>query len=212
MNNSAKLIIAIIVLTLTSSLVFAFESGQASWYGGKFQGRKTANGEIFDTNKLTAAHKTLPFNTMVRVTNLKNDRFVDVRINDRGPFVEGRVIDLSRAAADKIDMTLSGLAVVKIDIISLPNGQIEAALTKTVEVNPEGIPDSYKIQVASFSKADNAKLCLARLKNGGLLAKLEIADSGMIRVVIPVVIEKEISDIKDRLGRLGFSSPLVRHN
>ena len=68
------------------------EEGLASWYGGKFQGRKTASGERFDTNKLTAAHRTLPFDTVVKVTNLENNRSVEVRINDRGPFVEGRII------------------------------------------------------------------------------------------------------------------------
>ncbi len=74
--------------------------GLASWYGGKFQGRQTANGKIFATNKLTAAHKTLPFGTIVRVTNLENGKTSLVRINDRGPFVEGRIIGLSRAEAD----------------------------------------------------------------------------------------------------------------
>ncbi|UQZ88982.1 hypothetical protein C4J81_07145 [Deltaproteobacteria bacterium Smac51] len=81
------------------------ETGLATWYGGKFHGRKTANGEKFNTRKLTAAHKTLPFNTMVEVTNLSNNRTVIVRINDRGPFSDKHVIDLSRAAADAIGMT-----------------------------------------------------------------------------------------------------------
>jgi rare lipoprotein A len=75
------------------------QSGVASWYGGRFQGRKTTNGERFNTNALTAAHKTLPFGTRVRVTNKKNGLSVIVRINDRGPFVRGRVIDVSHAAA-----------------------------------------------------------------------------------------------------------------
>ena len=118
----------------------AFESGTASWYGGKFQGRKTANGEIFDTNKLTAAHKTLPFNTVVKVTNLQNSKAVTVRVNDRGPFVAGRVIDLSYAAAEVLEMTLAGVADVKIEIVSLPEGCTEAALKKSEAVHPEGIP------------------------------------------------------------------------
>ena len=80
------------------------ESGLATWYGGRFHGRKTASGERFDTRRLTAAHKTLPFNTMVEVTNLQNGRRVTVRINDRGPFGGGRIIDLSRAAAEAIGM------------------------------------------------------------------------------------------------------------
>ena len=91
------------------------ETGLASYYGGKFIGRQTANGEIFVANKLTAAHKTLPFGTMVKVTNLTNNKSVVVRINDRGPFVKGRIIDLSEAAAKKIDMMQQG--VVKVEIV-----------------------------------------------------------------------------------------------
>lgn len=95
----------------------AFEVGTASWYGGKFQGRKTANGEIFDTNKFTAAHRTLPFHTEVKVTNLDNGNSTVVRINDRGPFVQGRIIDLSRAAAEELDMIHSGTARVRLEIV-----------------------------------------------------------------------------------------------
>jgi len=91
------------------------EVGMASYYGGKFIGRKTANGEIFVANKLTAAHKTLPFGTMVKVTNLSNNKSVIVRINDRGPFIKGRIIDLSEAAANKIDMLQQGIVKVSIE-------------------------------------------------------------------------------------------------
>ena len=91
--------------------------GIASYYADKYQGRKTANGETFDTAKLTAAHRTLPFGTRVRVTNLVNGKSVDVRINDRGPFVAGRVIDLSPAAARKLDMIRAGIVRVKLDIL-----------------------------------------------------------------------------------------------
>lgn len=92
------------------------ESGQASFYGAGdgFNGKKTANGETFNKNKLTAAHKTLPFGTIVKVTNLSNGQSVKVRINDRGPFVKGRIIDLSEKAAKKIDMRTKGVAEVKL--------------------------------------------------------------------------------------------------
>lgn len=90
-------------------------SGLASWYGGKFHGRKTANGERFNQNALTAAHKTLPFGTRVRVTNVNNGRSVVVRINDRGPYVRGRVIDLSRAAASRIGV--SGVSRVRLTVV-----------------------------------------------------------------------------------------------
>jgi rare lipoprotein A len=93
-------------------------SGPASWYGGKFHGRLTANGERFDKDKLTAAHKTLPFGTKVRVTNSANGKSVVVRINDRGPFVGNRVIDLSQGAAGAVGMINSGVARVTIDVLS----------------------------------------------------------------------------------------------
>lgn len=96
----------------------SMEQGLASYYGKEFHGRKTANGERFDMNGLTAAHRTLPFGTMVRVTNLSNDKSVTVRINDRGPFVEGRIIDLAMGAARQID--LDGVARVRLEIIGYP--------------------------------------------------------------------------------------------
>ena len=92
-------------------------SGRASWYGPKFHGRRTANGEIFDSNALTAAHPSLPFGTKVRVTNLRNGHSVIVRINDRGPFVKGRIIDVSAAAARVLNMVNSGTARVQLDIL-----------------------------------------------------------------------------------------------
>jgi len=90
------------------------ETGKASFYAGKFIGRKTANGEIFRKHKLTAASKTLPFGTHVKVKNLKNGHIVKVRINDRGPFVPGRIIDLSWKAAKKLDMLEDGVVPVQI--------------------------------------------------------------------------------------------------
>ncbi len=92
--------------------------GVASWYGPGFDGKQTASGEVFDTSKLTAAHRTLPFNTLLRVTNLENNRVVVVRVNDRGPFVGGRILDLSLAAAEKLDMVGSGTARVRLELLS----------------------------------------------------------------------------------------------
>lgn len=93
--------------------------GKASYYGKKFDGKKTASGEVFDMNKMTAAHRTYPFGTVVRVTNLANQKSVEVLINDRGPFVEGRIIDLSYAAAKELDMIKSGTADVKVETLKL---------------------------------------------------------------------------------------------
>lgn len=97
--------------------VASTQSGKASYYYGRWIGRKTANGEIYRVNDVTAAHKTLPFNTMVRVTNLQNGKEVIVRINNRGPYVRGRIIDLSLAAARQIEMTKAGVVPVKLEVL-----------------------------------------------------------------------------------------------
>jgi rare lipoprotein A len=94
--------------------------GKASYYAEKYHGRKTASGETFDMNALTAAHRTLPFGTICKVTNLSNQKTVNVKINDRGPFIEGRIIDLSKGAAKALDAMQSGVIEVKIEILHLP--------------------------------------------------------------------------------------------
>lgn len=94
-----------------------YQTGTASFYGGKWHGKKTANGEIFNTYSLTAAHKTLPFNNRVRVTNLNNGKSVIVRINNRGPYIKGRIIDLSTAAFTAIESKNKGIARVKLEIV-----------------------------------------------------------------------------------------------
>jgi len=93
------------------------EKGIASWYGGAFHGRRSASGEVFDQNAMTAAHRKLPFDTIVRVRNLRNGRAVVVRINDRGPFVRGRIIDLSREAARQLGMVRDGIVPVRIKVM-----------------------------------------------------------------------------------------------
>ena len=102
------------------------EHGKASYYGSNYEEkRKTASGNPYDKKKLTAAHKTLPFDTIVRVTNKKNGKTVDMEINDRGPFIKGRIIDLSVAAAQELDMMDSGIITVSIDIIEVPGEKQE---------------------------------------------------------------------------------------
>lgn len=102
-------------ITSVSPSVVSVTQGRASYYGGRFHGRTTANGEAFDKNALTAAHRTLPFGSKVRVTNLKNKQSVVVRINDRGPYAKGRIIDLSEQAARKIGMLNAGVVRVKLE-------------------------------------------------------------------------------------------------
>ena len=94
------------------------ETGVASWYGPGFHGKTTASGEIFNQERFTAAHPTLPWGSRVKVTNLANGKSVEVRINDRGPFVKGRIIDVSRAAARALGMMESGIATVKVEWLS----------------------------------------------------------------------------------------------
>lgn len=113
-TNLLFIFAAILLLGATSCAPKITQTGKASYYADKFNGRRTANGEIFRQRKLTAASKTLPFGTMVKVKNLSNGRTVKVRINDRGPFVEGRIIDLSKKAAKKIGMIRAGVQPVQI--------------------------------------------------------------------------------------------------
>jgi rare lipoprotein A len=124
------------------------EEGVASWYGVPYHGRKSSNGEVYDMYKLTAAHRTLAFETRLRVTNLKNGKSTEVRITDRGPFVEGRVIDLSLAAARAIDMVADGVARVRLELISAPPPLAEA----------------YTVQVGAFREKQNAVNMRQRLE------------------------------------------------
>jgi rare lipoprotein A len=121
-NHLTAGILAILVIFPLASVASSDRShslqGTASYYGKKFHGRKTASGERFNMNALTAAHKTLPLGTRVRVTNLRNGESVDVKINDRGPYVKGRIIDLSKGAAREIGMLNAGTAKVKVEVIA----------------------------------------------------------------------------------------------
>lgn len=117
------------------------ETGIASWYGIPYNGRRAASGEIFDMEQLTAAHRTLPFNTWIEVTNLTNGKQVDVRITDRGPFLKGRIVDLSLRAAREIDMIREGIVRVRIKVIAPPVGPTTGPQVPTV--GEEGqVPDA----------------------------------------------------------------------
>ena len=123
------------------------EEGVASWYGDPFNGRRAANGEIYDMHQFTAAHRTLPFGAIVRVTNLRNGKQTQVRITDRGPFVANRVIDLSLSAAQAIDMVGPGTAPVRLEILGGPNPQV----------------GFFGVQVGAFQSQDNAERFRAQL-------------------------------------------------
>ncbi len=194
---------AVLLLLLFPFLLHA-ETGYASWYGGKFHGRTTASGETFDTHKLTAAHKTLPFDTMVEVTNLDNGKKVRVRINDRGPFVEGRIIDLSMAAAKEIGMLGEGVAPVRIEIVDSRPGEIP--------LKQDPVPLHYSIQIASFTDQENAKRLHRLLSKQGFSPDYEKSDNGHIRVVLPSIPEEGLQPRIERLSKLGYTAILIRRH
>lgn len=118
-----KMMVLICSMIITSTLSAQIQTGKASFYADSFEGSPTASGEKYKANKLTAAHKTLPFGTVVKVTNLANKESVNVTINDRGPYVEGRVIDLSKAAAEKLKFFSQGIAEVSIEVVDEGDGK-----------------------------------------------------------------------------------------
>ncbi len=185
------------------------EYGTASWYGGKFQGRRTADGEIYNMYAMTAAHKTLPFNTYVKVINLNNHRSAVVRINDRGPFIGNRIIDLSYVAAKKLGMIGTGTAPVKIIVLSNNTPIInryshnysnsKENQSENIEPKADISPDSkdmqfsdtkssiYYIQIGSFRQLSNAvkfRDKAARVVNGVHIIKVIISRKIFYRVVI----------------------------
>lgn len=128
-------------------------TGVASWYGPGFHGKKTSNGEIYDQQAFTAAHKTLPMNTLVSVTNLDNGLKTTVRINDRGPFVENRIIDLSQAAATRIDMIQSGTAPVKLEVVGLDANDNSRIISTS---SPIGTPASASVATPAVTATNAA--------------------------------------------------------
>jgi rare lipoprotein A len=150
---------------------FAPETGVASWYGHPYHGRASASGEIYDMEQMTAAHRTLPFGTRVQVENLDNGMITEVRINDRGPFVDNRVIDLSHAAAGAINMVGPGTAHVRLTIVAGP-------------VKPE--PAVFAIQVAAFASRDNADRMQSRMSGlyGSATLRLRTGVPPLWRVLV----------------------------
>ena len=143
------------------SVIGAYEEGIASWYGEPYHGRRTANGEVYDQEKMTAAHPTLRFGVVVEVTNHTNGLRTRVRINDRGPFVGNRAIDLSRAAAREIAMLGPGTAPVRVEVVGLP-GQPAPPTTgaPAASVVPGAVPvereAGFAVQIGAFANYENA--------------------------------------------------------
>jgi len=141
--------------------------GVASWYGPGFDGKRTASGEVYDMEDMTAAHQRLPFGTRVRVDNLDNGRRTEVRINDRGPFVDDRIIDLSRAAAREIEMLGQGTARVRITVLQMSE-MLQCSL----------------VQVGAFSVLDNAGEVERRYRDRGLPVIARRGPDGLTRVYL----------------------------
>lgn len=210
------------------------QEGIASWYGAEFEGRPTASGEIFNAKLLTAAHPSLPFGTILTVTNTHNGKKVVVRVNDRGPFVAARIIDVSRAAAVQLDMIVTGTAPVVIETTSAAEQATAVAATISASTAPAVLPPSaaavaprgrtalikpalpfpdsgkkYRIQVGAYKDSKHAADAFNRLGAAGLAPAYERFGE-YYRVVLAGVAAHEVGNIADRLGAAGFAEALVR--
>lgn len=165
------------------------EEGVASWYGEPYHGRKTASGEVYDMNQLTAAHRRLPFDTVARIVHRGNGRSVEVRINDRGPFVDGRFLDLSRAAAANLGMQQDGTARVKLRVVRAPNAH-------------------FGVQAAAFSTRAAAEEFHRRYR-GRLPDSRVIADGSGFRVVAGNGSRSEAERLRGELERAGIKGAFV---
>jgi len=174
MNKIYKLIFCLLCPVLIS--MGQTQTGKASFYADKFEGHPTASGERYKHNKLTAAHKTLPFGTIVRVTNIANGNTVDVEINDRGPYVDGRIIDLSRSAAEKLGFVNLGIADVKLEVVDAGDGKSKSQPVSIDNVSVSEneyydfaitsiIPKGFGVQIGTYQELVNLMRLTENLKN-----------------------------------------------
>jgi rare lipoprotein A len=182
------------------------ERGVASWYGPDFHTKATSSGEPYDMYAMTAAHKTLPIPAYARVTNLANGRSVVVRINDRGPFVANRIIDLSYTAAHKLDMTRAGTTFVEVEVLT---PESPAGGTRPVVSGPQRL----FLQTGAFGVARNANALADRLRAAGIgnvAVAPPNASSALHRVRVgPIADVASFDMLAERLGQLGFDTLLV---
>ena len=178
------------------------EKGLASWYGEPYHGRRTASGEIYDMHEMTAAHRTLPFGTVVKVTRRDTGAEVKLRITDRGPFIKGRIIDLSFAGAKKIGLDIDGVAPVKVVVV----GWQEPAKKKVKDrdraaKHPKG-EDCLWVQVGAFGSMDNARAAEERLEDAGETAVIIEGPGGLHRVRVgPFDREKDAIKALERVSK-----------
>jgi rare lipoprotein A len=171
-----KIFVFFLILSVAATAFGQVQTGKASFYADKFEGVQTASGEKYKRKKLTAAHKSLPFGTKVRITNLANNNTVEVIINDRGPYVEGRIVDLSKAAAEKLGFINQGIAEVKLEVIdpgdgkaSEPEKRIEHVAVDEKEFYDFEIqrymPNGFGVQIGNYQELVNLMRIAENLKN-----------------------------------------------
>lgn len=192
---------------LTSSKGFK-QKGIASWYGKKFHGRKTSSGEIYDMYAMTAAHKTLPLPTYVEVKNLKNGKKAVVRVNDRGPFHDNRIIDLSYTAALKLGLAQAGTGLVEVRAIDPRSYSRGGAPVRSGGRSSRREEADFYIQVGAFANYDSARKLknkLAPLKQRIRIARTKVNRKTLYRVQVgPLRSVEKADDIASRLGRFGI--------
>lgn len=191
------------------------QRGIASWYGQKFNGRKTSSGEIYSICDFTAAHKTLPLPSYVRVTNARNGKSVVVRVNDRGPFHEGRIIDLSYVAAIRIGLDKTGTAPVRVELLKSGENITSEATEASRRESPrtENSDADVSLQFGSFADKDNAKRLQDRLRDANFdnveLDKAEVQGQSVWRVQLRALKNEQLAEIFEKIRQLGLAKPKV---
>lgn len=199
--KQAALLAILFSLLLTSCATKTYfpkgnvQRGLASWYGDEFHGRLTSNREVYDMHAMTAAHKTLPFGTYVRVINLNSGKSVIVRINDRGPFIKDRIIDLSYAAARRLGVAEMGVAPVEIRVLK--------------KFSPKKSSQKFSVQVAAFEVRTNAlklRNQLLRRYNNVYISKVKTPAQTFYRVKISVRSMEAAQNLAEKLRKKGYSA------
>ncbi len=191
------------------------QRGVASWYGKKFHGRKTSSGEIYNMHAMTAAHKTLPLPSYVRVKNLTNGRSVVVKVNDRGPFVGDRIIDLSYAAATKLGVTGPGTAQVEVSVVNSASQNARRPAVRTIPLADSAAENApLFIQMGSFGSVANAENLMRALHNANekavAVSQLKTSDGLLYRVRVgPLFHIDEANAVIRRLNSKGFSTARI---
>lgn len=186
------------------------ERGVASWYGRKFHGKRTSSGESYNMYAMTAAHRTLPLPSYVRVQNLRNGREVIVKVNDRGPFLHNRVIDLSYVAAHKLGIVATGTGLVEVSVVP-PGGPTSAPRPTTVAASPQSVDPLLFVQFGAFALRNNAEAMRHRLR--GLYAQPVRVTSDRDRLyrvrLGPLSSVEAVDDVIGRAQRYGYDPLMI---